>query len=239
MSTRQNSQLMTCCHGALMVGLGLAASSAAWGFDQRETGFADDVRALLLHEANTPSLSAYELNSVVLPSLGDTAFAQPAGSARAGSNRDHHTQHIGVTRWVTPDSSDPLGAHHARGGFGLLLGMSMPAPSAGAMGVTGTVAPTSLDLGMRWRSRLDGRYQLDVTAWARAPQRGQPQDAMGMISQSQQPLYGGRAEVQWASSRTAGLVPEFGALGVQLQGGSRLVLRARKSGPMLYYRAKF
>jgi hypothetical protein len=34
-------------------------------------------------------------------------------------------------------------------------------------------------------------------------------------------------------------VPEFGAVGVQLQGGSKLVLRARKGGPMLYYRARF
>jgi hypothetical protein len=80
---------------------------------------------------------------------------------------------------------------------------------------------------------------LDIAAWARAPQWSQPQDAMGLIWQSQQPVYGTRVEVQWASSRTRGLVPEFGAIGVQLQGGSRLVLRARKGGPMLYYRAKF
>ena len=33
--------------------------------------------------------------------------------------------------------------------------------------------------------------------------------------------------------------PEFGAIGVQLQGDSRLLLRVRRGGPMLYYRAKF
>jgi len=45
--------------------------------------------------------------------------------------------------------------------------------------------------------------------------------------------------VQWTSSRAGSLVPEFGAIGVQLQGDSRLLLRVRRGGPMLYYRAKF
>lgn len=33
--------------------------------------------------------------------------------------------------------------------------------------------------------------------------------------------------------------PELGAIGVQLQGDSRFLLRVRRGGPMLYYRAKF
>jgi len=33
--------------------------------------------------------------------------------------------------------------------------------------------------------------------------------------------------------------PELGAIGVQLQGDSHLLLRVRRGGPMLYYRAKF
>ena len=73
-----------------------------------------------------------------------------------------------------------------------------------------------------------------MTAWAEAPP-----DAVDLIWQREHLVYGTRLEVQWASSRTRGLVPEFGAIGVQLQGGSRLVLRARRGGPMLYYRAKF
>ena len=54
-----------------------------------------------------------------------------------------------------------------------------------------------------------------------------------------QPVRGTRLEVQWSASRTRGLVPELGAIGVQLQGDARLVLRARRGGPMVYYRAKF
>ena len=214
MSNHWTSQVIPHCHGTLAVCVGLAAASAAWGADLR---FADQAWAGLQQEASGPS-SAYELNSTVLPRLGDTDA----------------TQHIGVTRWLNPDSPN------AWGRFGLSLGVSAPAPSAATAPLAaGAVAPAGLDLGVRWRSRLDSRRHLDITAWAHAPSWRPPQDAMGMIWQSQQLMYGTRVEVQWASSRTHGLVPEFGAVGVQLQGGSRLVLRARKGGPMLYYRAKF
>ncbi|PZU35881.1 MAG: hypothetical protein DI574_11870, partial [Acidovorax sp.] len=65
-------------------------------------------------------------------------------------------------------------------------------------------------------------------------------DAMGMIwGRDQGSNFGTRLEVQWSASRTRGLVPELGAIGVQLQGDARLVLRARRGGPMVYYRAKF
>lgn len=218
MSNHRTPQVIPHCHGTLAVCVGLAAASAAntaWGADPRDLRFADQAWASLQQEASGPS-SAYELNSIVLPRLGDT------------------TQHIGVTRWIAPESLN------AWGSFGLSLGVSAPAPSAAAAPLAaGAVAPAGLDLGVRWRSRLDSGRHLDITAWAHAPSWSPPQDAMGMIWQSQQPMYGTRVEVQWASSRTHGLVPEFGAVGVQLQGGSRLVLRARKGGPMLYYRAKF
>ena len=35
------------------------------------------------------------------------------------------------------------------------------------------------------------------------------------------------------------LEPEFGAIGVKLEGDSQLLLRTRSGGPMLYYRTKF
>ena len=208
----------------------LAVAGAAWGADSQ---FADEARASL--EQETARLSAaYEVHSVELPSMGETAPPwATSGAAQPGSSFNS-TQHIGVTRWLTPETSD------SGGRFGLSLGMSAPAPSAaGAPLAGGALPPASLDLGVRWRSRLDSGRHLDISAWTRPLPAGQPQDAMGMIWQSQPPMYGTRVEVQWASSRTRGLVPEFGAIGVQLQGGSRLVLRARKGGPMLYYRAKF
>jgi len=50
-----------------------------------------------------------------------------------------------------------------------------------------------------------------------------------LIWQREHLVYGTRLEVQWASSRTRGLVPEFGAIGVQLQAAhfqEEILLRA-------------
>lgn len=207
----------------------LAASSMAWSAD---APFADEARAIWQEEAQRFA-PAYEVHSALLPSVADaSAGAQTSGPARPGSGFNS-TQHLEITRWLTPDA-------RGSGGFGLLLGLSAPGPSATAQALaTRPMGPASLDLGVRWRSRLDGTHHVDISAWARAPQWSPSQDVLGMIWQTQQPVYGTRVEVQWASSKTRGLVPEFGAIGVQLQGGSRLVLRARKGGPMLYYRARF
>lgn len=187
--------------------------------------------------AASVSPAAYEVNSRVLPSLGDTNWSSiPSQRPGATGGFANATQHVDVTRWFTPDAPRSVG---------FSLGFTSAAPSAGALANAshfnnGTATPTSLDLGVRWRSRLASGRHLDVSAWAQTPQLAQPSpDAMGLIWQQQQPVYGTRVEMQWASSKTRGLVPEFGAIGVQLQGGSRLVLRARKGGPMLYYRAKF
>ncbi|WP_409833715.1 hypothetical protein [Acidovorax sp.] len=184
------------------------------------------------NQAYAPS---FELNTAILPNVGDalnSGGAYRGGMANgAASNFSNATQHLDLTRWLTPESPNR---------FGLTLGLSgpvnfLPAPANNSAGTSAGAAqpPMQLDLGVRWRSQLQRGRHLDVSAWAQTP------DAMGLIWQTQPPTYGTRVEVQWASSRTRGLMPEFGAIGVQLQGGSRLVLRARKGGPMLYYRARF
>ena len=216
--------------------LGAACLALAVGAARAEDApFAEDAKVALQHE--TAALGApngIEIDSRILPRSADIAPAAhgtPPGYAGSSATQ---TQHLDITRWLTPV---PAGAW---GQFGLSLGVSAPSPGAATPALApGNVPPASLDLGMRWRSRLDHGRHLDIAAWTQAPPWGQPQDAMNLIWQSQQPAYGTRVEVQWASSRTRGLVPEFGAIGVQLQGGSRLVLRARKGGPMLYYRARF
>jgi hypothetical protein len=223
---RRASAVLVPCLCAVLTSPARASDTATFGAE---------ATAVLQEENGAGASSAYEVNSLVLPSLGDTnagAFSQRAGGA---STFAHATQHTDVTRWLTPQAPRSLG---------FTLGVTSAAPSASALAnsnyLSAPAAPTSLDLGVRWRSRLDSGRQLDVSAWAQTPSFAQSPDAMGLIwQQQQQPVYGTRVEMQWASSRTRGLVPEFGAIGVQLQGGSRLVLRARKGGPMLYYRAKF
>ena len=136
---------------------------------------------------------------------------------------------IDVTRWM---------ATLPAGRVGLALGI--PTTADPAVPPHALAAPAAgPDVGVRWRSELEGGLRLDMLAWARPPRQTPAHDAMGMIWQSEQFSYGTRLEVQWSTSRTHGLVPEFGAVGVQLQGGSRFVLRARRGGPMVYYRTKF
>lgn len=217
----------------------LSAALALPALAVESSGFGDDAMASLQEQTRSATAApAYEVNTLVLPNLGDTSFGSNNPSQRPGSASGfaNATQHIDVTRWLTPDAPRSVG---------FSLGLTSAAPSAHSLANAGNslngapAAPSSLDLGVRWRSRLASGRHLDVSAWAQTPQLAQSPDAMGLIWQQQQPVYGTRVEMQWASSRTRGLVPEFGAIGVQLQGGSRLVLRARKGGPMLYYRAKF
>jgi len=99
--------------------------------------------------------------------------------------------------------------------------------------------PLVLDLGLRWRSALGNNLHLDVSAW------GQPlashtgaHDAMGMIREHEAG-YGTRVELQWSNAPKSGFLPEHGAVGMQLQGGSRVVLRAKRGGPMVYFRSRF
>ena len=176
-------------------------------------------------EARTADAASYDIDRTLLPlPLAPT-------SARGGlPNGFNATEQLALTQWFWPN-----GRHI----FGVSFGWTSPAPARHSLTPPNNAAPQSLDLGIRFRSGFGGGRHLDIYAWAQTPEIAPLRDAMGMIWEKQQPTFGTRVEVQWASSRTRGLVPEFGAIGVQLQGDSRLVLRAKKGGPMLYYRAKF
>lgn len=148
----------------------------------------------------------------------------------AALDGDGTSLRLDVTRWI-----------HASGSSHLGLLLSTPVPQAAQARPVGlAMAPWGADVGVRWRTALRPGQHLDLSAWTRAAAPGQPPDALGMIwSRGQASDYGARLEVQWRSSPTGGIVPEFGAIGVQLEGQSRLLLRARRGGPMLYYRTKF
>ena len=171
------------------------------------------------------------------PAMAATDFAPPALAGApveiSGSTDPLDTlgesQRLDVTRWMPPGRA---------GSFGFSLGMALPA-QADLRPHTTAMAPWGTDVGVRWRAPLGSGRHLDMAAWARTNRPGQEPDAMGMIWHREQSSYGTRLEVQWSTSRTRGLVPEFGAIGLQLESGSRLVLRTKRGGPMVYYRTKF
>lgn len=189
------------------------------------SSFAEGTMVTLQSEERTAGPVSYDIDSTLLP--------RPLAPipARGGlANGFNATEQLALTHWFQP------GGRHI---VGISFGWTSAAPARHAPTPQTNAAPQSLDLGIRLRSRFGGGRHLDIYAWAQTPEIAPLRDAMGMIWEKQQPTFGTRVEVQWASSRTRGLVPEFGAIGVQLQGDSRLVLRAKKGGPMLYYRAKF
>jgi hypothetical protein len=199
----------------------LACGSAPVAWAEPTDGWADADA-----EPDAPALLPHRDNAVRPLRLA------PIEIAARPTAQDMHasTLRLDLTRWI-----------HAspHGSLGLTLSTLVPMQAETRPGGQ-AVAAWGADIGVRWRTPLNSRRHLDMSAWTRAVQPGQAPDALGMIwSHGNASDYGARVEMQWSSSRTGGLVPEFGAVGVQLEGQSRLLLRARRGGPMLYYRTKF
>lgn len=201
--------------------LTIAACTACFGLAaQAGNDMAERAHALTAEQASTARPFSAADAALTLRSEDSFVFTDGAATTSRADLRYNE-----ATGWLSPDKPSSLG---------LSLGV-LSAPAA-----RGTQsAPLAYDLGLRWRSRLQQRVHLDVQAWTRSPQQFAAHDAMGMIWAREPAQIGTRLEVQWKASRTGGLVPEFGAIGVQLQGDAKLLLRARHGGPMVYYRAKF
>ncbi|MDR6215130.1 hypothetical protein [Paracidovorax wautersii] len=205
----------------------MAACTGSWAADTPEGLHAVAMASLPGRAA--PALEYHTATYPQLPTAASLDAQQAAGGPAPALGGT--LQSSSITRWMTPEQPRSLGVS---------LGVStLSGPTAAAQPGATAALPRSLDMGVRWRSQWDTRRQLDVAAWARAPQNAPAPDAMQLIWLAQQPSYGTRVEMQWSSARTGALMPEFGAIGMQLESGSRLVLRAKRGKPMLYYRAKF
>lgn len=132
------------------------------------------------------------------------------------------TTRLDLTSWPRKSQGSMLGVS---------LGLSVPSSSS----LDPRTQPQSMDVGLRWRSTMDNTRRLDVSAWRRVTP---VPDAITLIQGKQPDLYGTRVEMQFTTSRSR-IVPELGAIGVQLSGGAKLSLRAKHGKPMLYYRARF
>lgn len=131
-----------------------------------------------------------------------------------------------VTRWNATGAGLSFG----------VLGTSWMTPAGAESNAFTQWAP---QLGVHWRGALTGRWQLQLSGWAGLASADAATPGAIDGSRWNRGAYTAQVEVQWQSARWRGLIPEFGAVGVQLQGGSRLMLRARHGGPMVYYRARF
>lgn len=199
---------------------------AAWSAQADDEAFA---QTALSDTAAEPSPARLELNTSLPPRLDN-----PDGP--------FSTTRLDITGWPRQNGS-------ARNAVGLSLGLSV---SRGGLQDGRGAGPgqetrfgqsvaqdaryvQSVDLGVRWRSSLDSNRRIDVSAWRRVTPAP---DAISLINTAQPDLYGTRVEMQFTARKSA-LVPELGAIGVQLSGGAKLSLRTRHGKPMLYYRARF
>ncbi|WP_313077352.1 hypothetical protein [Melaminivora sp.] len=189
-------------------------------------GLAAQAGVALAEEAQGPARQAVQA-PYTLRSEDAAAFIDLPGAGTTARQDGGALRYTDVTGWLTPGRASSLG---------LTLGLVSAQPGDGAAAAPGALA---YDLGMRWRLRMDARKHLDVQAWTRQSQFSATPQALSMVWSHSPAAVGARMEVQWKASRTGGLIPEFGAVGVQLQGDAKLLLRARRGGPMVYYRAKF
>ncbi|WP_048438656.1 hypothetical protein [Caenimonas sp. SL110] len=121
-----------------------------------------------------------------------------------------------------------------RSGFGVAVGVNgTDSPGFAPTGVSGS-APSSVDLGVKWRYTTDSNNQVDVAAWRRIEQP----NALNLI-QSREPTYGARVEMRVQPGLQRGLVADKGFVGMQLESGARIGLRRSGGKPMMYYRTKF
>ncbi len=133
-----------------------------------------------------------------------------------------NVRHLEISGWNRPPQASALG---------LAVGIGTPSGSWRDNGTSSWV-----DIGVRWRSAPVDQRRIDVAAYRRI---NQPQDAYTLINSADRPLYSARVEMQFKSAKFGGLAPELGAIGMQLNGGGKVVLRSKRGGPMVYYRSSF
>ncbi len=143
--------------------------------------------------------------------------------------RPFTARRLELTGWSRP----------GRQGAGLSLGVWASDRAPLPVGATDRFGLWVPQIGAHWRMPLASRLQLQVSGWMPLQEYGAAHNRWPL--RNPDVAYAARLEVQWSSPRWGGLIPEYGAIGVQLQGSSsgRLLLRARHGGPMIYYRAKF
>ncbi len=178
-----------------------------------------------------------------------TANALPASFASSGnsasSGERSNAPHLEISTSSLPRFENIDGATRSsridlslmpagRSGFGVAVGVNgTNSPGFAPTGVSGS-APTSVDLGVKWRYTTDSNNQVDVAAWRRIEQP----NALNLI-QSREPTYGARVEMRVQPGLQRGLVAEKGFVGMQLESGARIGLRRSGGKPMMYYRTKF
>jgi hypothetical protein len=177
---------------------------------------------------------------LAVTALADCAFAQTDVPAGPFAFNYTETSSELLPQWdAAPSSLQGIRVQTVRwtqvgdNAFGLALGMSLEP------GVRGdSYARLQPGVGLRWRSNLGNRQRLDVATW-RSLQERRDDAAAQFDGYDTAPLITTRIEMQFVPPKGSGFGAELGAIGLQLSSDSKLQLKIRRGGPVVYYRSKF
>jgi hypothetical protein len=189
-----------------------------------------EISAITLPAWDRPSASDAAQRGV----FGGSGYSNAMGSSfgNFNGNTDMPPMRVEFSPWA-----------RSSGGAGVALGVVQPG-SSGSAALGGpaevrdpSVNGSSVELGLRWRGNITDQRRLDIGAWRRVTNT--TPDAYTLTQTNDSALYAARVEMQFPSAKYGGLAPELGAIGMQVNGSGKVVLRAKRGGPMVYYRAKF
>lgn len=141
--------------------------------------------------------------------------------------------------WGGPRVTMSLLPQGTASAIGPTVGMSNLSPQAGTLpGSNGFAsAQPAVDLGVHWRHVLDSRQRIDVTASRRMG--AGPETPVAAMAQPATYRAAIELNLSKPASASSGFVTERGSVGFQLEGGGRLMFKARGGRPMIYYRNQF
>ncbi len=188
-----------------------------------------EVRAISLPTWDRPSAADAAQRGAFGGSGYGSAFGNSLGNFNG--NTDMPPMRVEFSHWA-----------RVSGGAGVALGVVQPGSSAAVSSGPAEVRDpsstgSSVELGLRWRGNIAEQRRLDIGAWRRVTNT--TPDAYTLTQTNDSALYAARVEVQFPTAKYGGLAPELGAVGMEMNGGGKVVLRAKRGGPMVYYRAKF
>jgi len=170
--------------------------------------------------------------------LGSHALAQTEAPSIVALSYTEITSEL-MPRWDAAQPAAPglrVEAVHwtqlgSNASFGLALGMAL---EPGLRDAYHRVRP---GIGLRWRSNVSDRQRLDVATWRNfQAERG---DAFALLDDAEPAPLTTRVEMQFVPPKGRGFGAEHGAIGLQLSSDTKLQLRIKRGGPMVYYRSKF
>jgi hypothetical protein len=181
---------------------------------------------------------------------GDPATALPTASAEIAAGARWRQPDVPPRASLEIDTRQPAGpwddqaswrlryvrwAPAGGGAVGLSMGVGatqpVNAPLAAVLRDPRAPATLAPEVGVRWRSAWAANHRVDVGAFG-------AYDNGAALAEDARRSYNARVELQFRENRSKfGFDTGSKAFGLQLSGTSRVMLRAKHGGPMVYYRS--